>query len=105
MDSKIDANLETQAKDLDTKLQQVTKVLDTKLQQQTSDIDTKVDTGFKQQAKETSEVSVKVQLTHQQTIKLDQQLDKLQTDLTYLVMRSVVGGDHSAPLCVPMWYF
>ena len=118
MDFKIDANLETQAKDLDTKLQQVTKDLntklqrvtkdlntklqqvtkdlDTKLQQQTRDLDTKVDTGFKQQAKETSEVNVKVQLTHQQTVnidaKLDQQLDKLQTDLTYLALSS--GSPH-----------
>ena len=88
MDSKIDANLETQAKDLDTKLQQVTKDLDTKLQQVSKDIDTKVDTGFKQQAKETSEVSVKVQLTHQQTVKLDQQLNKLQTDQTSLALVS-----------------
>ena len=132
MDSKIDANLETQAKDLDTKLKQVTKDLgtklqqqtkdldtklqqqtrdldtklqqqtkdldtklqrqsrdiDTKLQQQTRDLDTKVDAGFKQQAKETSKVSVKVQLTHQQTVKLDQQLNKLQTDLTYLALTS-----------------
>ena len=87
MDFKIDANLETQAKDLDTKLQQ-TRDLDTKLQQQIKDLDTKIDTGFKQQAKETSEVNVKVQLIHQQTIKLDQQLNKLQTDLTYLALTS-----------------
>ena len=76
-DSKIDAKLETLTKDLDTKLQQQTKDLDTKLQQQTKHLNTKVDTGFKQQAKESSEVNIKVQLTHQQTIKLDQQLSKL----------------------------
>ena len=23
----------------------------------------------------------------------------------YYIIRSVVGGDHSAPLSVPMWYF
>ena len=53
------------------------------IKQQIKDVDTKVDTGFKQQAKETSEVSVEVKLTHQQTVnidaKLDQQLNKLQT--------------------------
>ena len=83
-DSKIVAELETLTKDIDTKLQQQTRDLDTKLQQLTKDIDT----GFQQQAKETSEVSVKVQLTHQQTVKLDQQLNKLQTDLTYLALTS-----------------
>ena len=110
MDSKIDAKLETQTKDIATNLQQQTRVIDTKLQQQTRDIDTKlqqqtrdidtklqqqtkdldikVDTGFKQQAKETSEVSVKVQLTHQQIAKLDQQLNKLHSDLTYLALSS-----------------
>ena len=82
----IDTKLQQQTKELDTKLQQVTKDLDTKLQQQTKELDTKVDTGFKQQAKETSEVNVKVQLTHQQTVKLDQELNKLQTDLTSLAL-------------------
>ena len=85
---EMDTTLQQQIKDLDTKLQQQTKDLDTKLQQQTRDLDTKVDTGFKQQAKETNGVNVKVQLTHQQTIKLDQQLNKLQTDLTSLTLLS-----------------
>ena len=89
---ELNTKLQQQTKDLDTKLQQVTKDLDIKLQQQTKDLDTKVDTGFKQQAKETSEVNVKVQATHQQTVnidaKLDQQLNKLQTDLTFLALSS-----------------
>ena len=80
----LDTKLQQVTKDLDTKLQQQTKDLDTKLQQQTKDLDTKVDTGFKQQAKETSEVSVKVQATHQQTVKLNQQLNKL----TFLALTS-----------------
>ena len=84
----IDTKLQRVTKDFDTKLQQQTRDIDTKLQQQTRDLDTKVDTGFKQQAKETSEVNVKVQATHQQTVKLDQQLNKLQTDLTYLALSS-----------------
>ena len=107
IDSKIDANLETQAKDLDTKLQQQTRDLDTKLQQQTrdldtklqqqiKDLDTKVDTGFKQQAKETSEVNVKIQATHQQTVnidaKLDQQLNKLQTGVEKLTFLALTSG-------------
>ena len=87
-DSKIVAELETLTKVLDTKLQQQTRHLDIKLQRVTKDLDTKVDTGFKQQAKETSEVNVKVQATHQQTVQLDQQLNKLQTDLTYLALTS-----------------
>ena len=74
-------HLQQQVREMDATLQQQTKDLNTKLQQVTKDIDTKVDTGFKQQAKETSEVNVKVQATHQQTIKLDQQLSKL-TSLT-----------------------
>ena len=84
----LDTKLQQQTKDLDTKLQQQTKDLYTKLQQQTRDLDTKVDTGFKQQAKETSEVNVNFQLTHQQTVKLDQELKKLQTDLTSLALTS-----------------
>ena len=84
----LNTKLQQQTRDIDTKLQRVIKDLDTKLQQQTIDLDTMVDTGFKQQAKETSEVNVKVQATHQQTVKLDQQLNKLQTDLTYLVLTS-----------------
>ena len=82
----LETKLQQQTRDLDTKLQQQTKDLDTKLQQQTKVLDTKVDTGFKQQAKETSEVKVTVH--HQQTVKLDQQLNKLQTDLTYLALTS-----------------
>ena len=88
----MDSTLQQQTKDLDTKLQQVTKDLDTKLQQQTRDLDTKVDTGFKQQAKETSEVNVKVQATHQQTIKLDQQLNKLQTGVEKLTVVALTSG-------------
>ena len=84
----LDTKLQQQTKDLDATLQQQTKVLDTKLQQVTKVLDAKVDTGFKQQAKETSEVKVKVQATNQQTVKLDQQLNKLQTDLTYLAISS-----------------
>ena len=80
-DSKIDAKLETLAKDFDTKLHQ-----------QAKDLDTKVDTGFKQQAKETSEVSVKVQATHQQTVKLDQQLNKLQTGVDKLTSLALTSG-------------
>ena len=83
-------HLQQQVKEMDATLQQQIKDLDTKLQQQAKDLDTKVDTGFKQQAKEKSEMNVKVQLTHQQTVnidaKLDQQLNKLQTDLTSLAL-------------------
>ena len=82
---EMDSTLQQQTKVLDTKLQQQTRDLDTKLQQQTRDLDTKVDTGFKQQAKETS---VKFQLTHQHTSKLDQKLNKLQNDLTSLALTS-----------------
>ena len=92
----LDTKLQQQTRVIDTKLQQVTRHLDTKLQRVTKDLDIKVDTGFKQQAKETSEVSVKVQATHQQTVnidaKLDQQLNKLQTGVEKLTFLAFTSG-------------
>ena len=79
MDTKIDAKLETQAKDLNTKLQQQTRDLDTKLQQQTKDLDTKLQ-------EQTKDLDTKLQ---EQTRDLDTKFVQVQCKLEDLTL---IGG-------------